>query len=450
MNIVILAAGRGKRMHSNLPKVLHPLGGRPLLRHVIETARLLNPDRLIVVYGHGGAQVRSAITDQDICWVEQAEQLGTGHALAQTLPYLSPASTTLVLYGDVPLIAENTLRRLLHAAADGMAVLTVNLDNPQGYGRMVRDPRGGICSIVEEKDASPEQRQISEINTGVMVLPTARLAGWLSSLENKNAQAEYYLTDVVQKAVAESVQVSSAQPEAKWEVSGVNDKLQLAELERTLQSNTAHGLMLAGVTLADPTRIDIRGCLSHGKDVSIDIGCIFEGNVELGDGVMIGPYCVLKNVKVEAGARIAAYSHLEGAQVGASAIVGPYARLRPGARLGAETHVGNFVEVKNAVLGAYSKANHLAYIGDAEIGERVNVGAGVITCNYDGANKWKTCIEDDVFVGSDAQLVAPVRIAKGATIGAGTTVTKDVPGGSLVVSRAKQTVVLDWQRPKKN
>ena len=449
MNIVILAAGQGKRMHSSLPKVLHPLAGKPLARHVIDTARCLSPERLIVVYGHGGDAVPAALAAPDIAWAEQAQQLGTGHAVAQALPHLGPAAQTLVLYGDVPLTRASTLKRLLQAGRDGLAILTVDLAEPSGYGRIVRDEAGRVRRIVEQKDATEAEKAIREINTGIMVMPTARLADWLGRLKNDNAQGEYYLTDIVALAVAEGLPVRTAQPDGEWEVLGVNSKVQLAELERQHQRNLADDLLLAGVRLADPARIDIRGELSHGRDVSIDVGCVFEGRVELGDAVEVGPYCLLKNVKVGPGTRIAAFCHFEDAVIGPDGALGPYARLRPGTELGPEVHVGNFVEIKKSVIGAQSKANHLAYIGDAEIGQRVNVGAGTITCNYDGANKFVTVIEDDVFIGSDSQLVAPVRVGRGATLGAGTTLVKDAPPGTLTLARARQTTLAGWQRPQK-
>ena len=449
MNIVILAAGQGKRMHSSLPKVLHPVAGKALAQHVIDTARSLNPEKLVVVYGHGGDVVRSTLAADDICWAEQAQQLGTGHAVAQAVPLLGRAAQTLVLYGDVPLTSAATLKRLLAAGEGGLAILTVDLADPTGYGRIVRDAAGQVQRIVEQKDASEAEKAIREINTGIMAVPTARLGAWLASLKNDNAQGEYYLTDIVSLAVAEGLPVRTAQPEGEWEVLGVNSKVQLAELERQHQRNLADGLLVAGVRLADPARIDIRGELKHGRDVAIDVGCVFEGTVELGDAVEVGPYCVLKNVKVGAGTRIAAFCHFEDAVIGPDGILGPYARLRPGAELGPEVHIGNFVEVKKSKIGAQSKANHLAYIGDAEIGQRVNVGAGTITCNYDGVNKHKTIIEDDAFIGSDSQLVAPVTVGRGATLGAGTTLTKDAPPDALTVSRAKQLTLSSWQRPVK-
>ncbi len=449
MNIVILAAGQGKRMYSKLPKVLHPLAGKALVQHVIDTARSLQPQKLIVVYGHGGDVVRQALSTPDIHWAEQAQQLGTGHAVAQAVPQLTESGVTLVLYGDVPLTRADTLERLLLAAKNSLAILTVNLPDPTGYGRIVRDATGGVQCIVEEKDASAEQKKICEVNTGIMAMPTARLREWLGMLRNDNAQGEYYLTDIVALAVAEGLPIKTAQPCDEWEVLGVNSKVQLAELERQHQRNLAKQLLVAGVRLADPERIDIRGQLSHGQDVAIDVGCVFEGQVHLEEGVEVGPYCVLKNVHVGAGTRIAAFCHFEDAVIGPNGVLGPYARLRPQTELGAGVHIGNFVEVKKSKIAANSKANHLAYIGDAEIGERVNVGAGTITCNYDGANKHKTIIEDDVFIGSDTQLVAPVKVGRGATLGAGTTLTKDAPPDALTVSRTRQSTVSSWSKPKK-
>ncbi|WP_434632474.1 bifunctional UDP-N-acetylglucosamine diphosphorylase/glucosamine-1-phosphate N-acetyltransferase GlmU [Chromobacterium sp. CV08] len=449
LSIVILAAGKGKRMYSSMPKVLHPIGGEPMLARVIRTARALNPSRLVVVYGHGGEQVRARIQDADIVWAEQAEQLGTGHALKMALPHLPADGKTLVLYGDVPLTKASTLQKLVDAAGQGMAVLTDVLADATGYGRMVRGADGKLKAIVEHKDCTPEQLAIREINTGMMALPNARLAGWLSALNNGNAQGEYYLTDVLELAVNDGVAVDSASVDASWEASGVNNKLQLAELERILQLGQARALLEAGVTLADPARIDIRGELKHGMDVSIDVGCVFEGRVELGDNVEIGAHCVLKNVRVAAGSKIAPFSHLEDAVVGEACRIGPYARLRPGAELAGHVHIGNFVEVKKSVIGEGSKVNHLTYIGDAEIGRKVNVGAGSVTCNYDGVNKSRTVIGDNVFVGSGTLMVAPVTLESDATIGAGSVISKDAPAGALTVARARQVTVAGWKRPQK-
>ena len=448
MNVVILAAGLGKRMHSDLPKVLHPLAGKPLLAHVLATARSLKPGVICVVYGHGGERVRSALDQADLIWARQEPQLGTGHALAQALPHLNPKAATLVLYGDVPLIRAETLTALCHAAGKGLALLTMELDDPSGYGRIIRS-RGTVRRIVEEKDATAAERMLREINTGIMVLPSGRLKAWLAGLNNKNAQKEYYLTDVVAAAVADKVPVSSARPGAVWETLGVNSKTQLAEIERIFQRGVAVELMQRGVTLSDPARIDVRGDLACARDVAIDVNCVFEGEVALGEGVSVGANCVLRDVKVAAGTRIEPFCHLDQADIGARCRIGPYARLRPGATLAEEVHVGNFVEVKASRIAARSKANHLAYIGDTSVGQDVNIGAGTITCNYDGVNKHRTIIEDDVFIGSDTQLVAPVRVGKGATLGAGTTLTKDAPAGALTVSRAKQVTIADWKRPVK-
>jgi bifunctional UDP-N-acetylglucosamine pyrophosphorylase/glucosamine-1-phosphate N-acetyltransferase len=448
MNVVILAAGLGKRMQSDLPKVLHPLAGRPLLAHVVATARSLDPGLICVVYGYGGERVRAALGQDDLVWAKQEPQLGTGHALAQALPYLDPKVHTLVLYGDVPLIRADTLRSLCKAAGKGLALLTVELDDPHGYGRIIRS-RGAIRRIVEEKDATKTERALREINTGIMVLPTARLKTWLAGLRNKNAQKEYYLTDVIAAAVADKVPVNSTQPGAVCETLGVNSKAQLAELERTLQRGLAAALMRDGVTLADPARIDVRGNLACERDVDIDVNCVFEGEVVLAAGVSVGANCVLRNVKVAAGTRIEPFCHLQEADIGARCRIGPYARLRPGTTLAEEVHIGNFVEVKASQIAARSKANHLAYVGDTSVGSDVNIGAGTITCNYDGANKHRTVIEDDVHIGSDTQLVAPVRVGKGATLGAGTTLTKDAPGGALTISRARQITISGWKRPVK-
>ena len=464
MNIVILAAGQGKRMRSDLPKVLHPLAGRPLLAHVLAAAHALKPEAICVIYGHGGSAVPNyfekpatpaaqATQEEHVAWARQEPQLGTGHAVMQAVPHLKDAEQTLVLYGDVPLTRVDSLRRLAIAAANngkpGIGILTVDLDDPTGYGRIVRDPLGRIVRIVEQKDASPAERAITEVNTGIMVLPTKRLRHWLDQLGNDNAQKEYYLTDVVALAVADGVPINSAKPDHVWETLGVNSRAQLAELERTHQHNLAHQLLEDGVSLADPARIDIRGTLAAGKDCSIDVNCVFEGDVALGDGVSIGPNCVLKNVSVAAGTRIEAFCHLDDAEIGERCKIGPYARLRPGAALGVDVHIGNFVEVKASTLGDGSKANHLSYVGDATVGKDVNIGAGTITCNYDGANKHRTIIEDDVHIGSDTQLVAPVTIGRGSTTAAGATVYKDVPPGGLVLTRAEQVFKPGWQRPKK-
>jgi len=448
VNVVILAAGQGTRMRSELPKVLHRLAGRPLLDYVLDSARALGAARIAVVYGYGGEAVREAIGDETLAWVKQEPQRGTGHALQQALPVLAGSAQTLVLYGDIPLTRTETLHRLIGAAGDGVAMLSVELDDPTGYGRVVREG-GLVARIVEERDATPAERAIREVNTGIVVLPTKHLARWLSSLRDDNAQREYYLTDVIALAVKEGVRVQALQPAAAWETLGVNSKAQLAELERVHRRLAAERLLEAGVSLADPARIDVRGRLECGRDVSIDVNCVFEGEVALGDRVSVGAHCVLRNVRIDADTRIEPFCHLEDSSIGQRCRVGPFARFRPGARLAEQVHIGNFVEVKASVIGAGSKANHLSYIGDTEIGRNVNVGAGTITCNYDGANKHRTIIEDDVFIGSDTQLVAPVRVGRGATLAAGTTLTEDAPPGQLTISRARQISIPGWQRPKK-
>ena len=449
MNVVILAAGMGKRMRSDLPKVLHRLSDKTLLGHVIDTARALKPSRIVVIYGHGGQLVPVTLASPDLLWAKQEPQLGTGHAVQQAVPQLDLEAPTLVLYGDVPLTRVATLEALLSVAGkDKLAVLTVDVADPSGYGRMLRKD-GSLVGIVEQKDASAEQLKITEINTGIMVIPTKRMVDWLAGLKNNNAQGEFYLTDVVACAARDGVSITHAQPADEWETLGVNSKVQLAELERIHQLNQARALLEGGVMLADPARIDIRGVLTYGKDVEIDVGCVFEGNVSLGDGVKVGPYCVIKNASIGAGTQLHAYCHIEKAEVGQKAHIGPYARLRPDTVLGDDTHIGNFVELKNTKMAAHSKANHLAYIGDAVVGQRVNIGAGTITCNYDGANKYITTIEDDAFIGSDSQLVAPVTVGAGATLGAGTTLTKDAPAGQLTVSRVRQTSIDTYKRPVK-
>ncbi len=451
MNIVVLAAGQGSRMRSEIPKVLHRLGGRPLLAYVLDTARALDSKNINVVYGYGGETVPKGMQTEGhgVTWVKQDQQMGTGHALMQALPHLDERMPTLVLYGDVPLIGVDTLRKLAAASGDdGLGILTVNLENPSGYGRIVRNA-GNIVGIVEEKDANESERMITEVNTGIMIAPTSRLNIWLSRLSDDNSQREYYLTDVVAMAAKEGVEIGSAQPANSWETSGVNSKAQLAELERLRRSQEAQMLMDKGVTLLDPARIDIRGKLTCGRDCEIDVNCVFEGDVVLADRVSIGPNCILRDVNVASGTRIEAFCHLDGAQIGANCRIGPYARLRPGTFLAKEVHIGNFVEVKASNIGEGSKANHLSYVGDSDVGRNVNVGAGTITCNYDGVNKHRTVIEDDVFIGSDTQLVAPVRVGKGATIGAGTTLTQDAPAGRLTLSRPRQTTIANWLRPEK-
>ena len=451
LNVVILAAGLGKRMHSTLPKVLHPLAGKPLISHVLATARTLLPGKICVVYGYGGELVPQVINDDELIWVKQDPQMGTGHALLQTLPHLDSNGVTLVLYGDVPLTSVETLKKLIATSAESiLALLTLELDDPSGYGRIVRNSEGnGVIAIVEEKDARKSEHQICEINTGIMVVPNQFLHNWLPKLENKNSQKEYYLTDIVKMAVTDGVKVDATHPEHAWETLGINSKVQLAALERIYQDETAGRLLDQGVTLSDPSRIDIRGQLFCGSDVSIDINCIFEGAVQLGDGVRVGANCILKNTKIQAGTQIAPFSLIEDAEIGKDCRIGPYARIRPGTHLSDEVHIGNFVEIKNSSISTGSKANHLSYIGDSIVGKNVNIGAGTITCNYDGANKHQTIIEDNVFIGSDTQLIAPVTVAKGATIGAGSTITKTAPPESLTLSRAKQMSISNWKRPVK-
>ena len=466
MNIVILAAGQGKRMKSALPKVLQTLAGKPLLQHVLTTALFLQGKQAktgpIVVVGHGAADVKEFIANASqedpsfgkVATVLQAEQKGTGHALLQALSKLDVQEPTLVLYGDVPLTSKKTLAKLAKLA-DGvrgqdsaLALLTQDLANPTGYGRIVRDADGSVREIVEEKDATPAQKAIKEINTGIMVLPTNALKRWLKALRSSNSQGEYYLTDVIAMAVKDGVPIRTTQADYEFETIGVNSRDQLASLERTHQLNIANQLMDAGVSLADPARIDVRGTLECGTDVFIDVGCVFEGCVTLAVGTKIGPYCVIRNSVIGKNVSINAFSHVDGAKVGNHSVIGPYARLRPGSDLANDVHIGNFVEVKNSKIAANSKANHLTYVGDSIVGSRVNIGAGTITCNYDGVNKHQTIIEDDVFIGSDTQLVAPVRVGRGATLGAGTTLTKDAPPNQLTVSRAKQ-ISIPWQRPVK-
>lgn len=448
LNIVILAAGKGTRMYSDKPKVLHALAGKPLVQHVLDCATELQPHQVCVVYGHGGEAVPKAMHQYAASFVIQEPQLGTGHAVQQTMPHLDDDSLTMVLYGDVPLIQAETLQRM-QQAGDGLVLLTVNLAAPTGYGRIVRNIKGDVLSIVEEKDASSEQRKICEVNTGILLSPTKLLRSWLANLQNNNSQGEFYLTDIVSMAVQQSVEVRTVQPAHEWEIQGINSKTQLAVLERTWQQVEADKLLAKGVTLADPARIDVRGNLTCGRDVEIDVGCIFEGVVNLGDMVRVGAYSIIKNASVAQGTRILSYSHIDGSEVGANCHVGPYARLRPGTKLHDDAHVGNFVEIKNSEIGQGSKANHLSYIGDSTVGSRVNIGAGTITCNYDGANKHRTIIEDDAFIGSDTQLVAPVRVGKGATIGAGSTITRDTPYGELTLSRSKQVSISGWKRPTK-
>ncbi|EXB35484.1 UDP-N-acetylglucosamine diphosphorylase/glucosamine-1-phosphate N-acetyltransferase [Acinetobacter sp. 263903-1] len=436
-------------MRSHLPKVLQPLAGRPLLGHVIETAKKLQAENIITIYGHGGQLVQDAFVEEKIQWVEQAEQLGTGHAVQMTLPVLPKEGISLILYGDVPLVRQQTLEQLLEASREtGIGMITLTVDNPAGYGRIVRES-GKIQAIVEHKDASDEQRLINEINTGIYCVSNAKLHQWLPQLSNDNVQGEYYLTDIVAMAVADGLEIASIQPELAFEVEGINDRLQLSALERDFQQQQAKDLMQQGVHLIDPSRFDLRGTLKAGQDVRIDINVIIEGDCELGDFVEIGAGCVLKNTKIAAGTKVQPYSVFENAVVGENTQIGPFARLRPGAKLGNDVHIGNFVEVKNTSIGTGSKANHFTYLGDAEVGENSNIGAGTITCNYDGANKHKTIIGNEAFVGSNSSLVAPVRIGNGATVGAGSVITRDVEDYSLAFERAKQLSKENYQRPQK-
>ncbi|WP_229008246.1 bifunctional UDP-N-acetylglucosamine diphosphorylase/glucosamine-1-phosphate N-acetyltransferase GlmU [Methylophilus sp. Leaf408] len=450
LNIIILAAGKGTRMRSDLPKVLHAIGGKPILHHVIDAARKLDPKKIIVVYGFGGEQVQQQTLGEDLNWVLQAEQLGTGHAVQQALPLLADNGSTLILLGDVPLVDVDACREMLQQAGQHLVVQTFIKDDPTGYGRIVRNADEQVLAIVEHKDASEAQRAIQEVNTGIMAMPNAQLKSWLSQISNHNAQKEYYLTDIISLSVKEGRTVLPQVVADAWSVTGINSKLDLHDIEREFQSRKARALMTHGVTLLDAKRIDIRGNLTCGRDVIIDVNCIFEGDVTVEDGVHIGPNCVIKQATIAKGTKLAAFTHIEDATVGAESSVGPFARLRPGTKLSEKTHIGNFVELKNALVGIGSKINHLSYVGDAEVGANVNIGAGVITCNYDGANKHKTIIEDDVFVGSDTQLVAPVTVEKGATIAAGSTITKNVPADSLTLCRAReQRSIQGWKRPQK-
>jgi bifunctional UDP-N-acetylglucosamine pyrophosphorylase/glucosamine-1-phosphate N-acetyltransferase len=448
-SVIILAAGKGTRMRSSLPKVLQPLAGRPLLGHVIETAKKLQADNIITIYGHGGNLVQNEFAHEHVQWVEQAEQLGTGHAVKVTLPVLPKDGQALILSGDVPCISQQTLQKLLDAAQHtGIGLVTLTLPDASGYGRIVRE-NGKIQAIVEHKDASDEQRQIKEINTGIYCVSNAKLHEWLPNLSNSNAQGEYYLTDIVAMAIADGLEVASVEPERAFEVEGVNDRVQLAALEREFQTYQAKLLMQQGVHLIDPSRFDLRGQLTVGQDVRIDINVIIEGDCAFGDNVEIGAGCVIKNTTIAAGTKVQPYSVFDSAIVGENAQIGPFSRLRPGAKLADEVHIGNFVEVKNSSIGLGSKANHFTYLGDAEVGAGSNIGAGTITCNYDGANKFKTIIGDATFIGSNSSLVAPVKIGNGATVGAGSTITRDVADNCLAVERSKQFVKEDYPRPQK-
>lgn len=449
LNIVILAAGKGTRMYSQKPKVLHEIGGETMLGRVIDTAAALNPQNICVVIGHGKEQVLDTVK-RDVVWVEQTEQLGTGHAVKTALPHLSAEGRTLVLYGDVPLIDVETLKTLLEAAGDEVGLLTDVPTAPTGLGRIIRDGSGSVTAIVEEKDASAAQKAVKETNTGILVLPNAKLENWLNSLSSNNAQGEYYLTDLIAKAVADGIKVHPVRVRASHLAAGVNNKRQLAELERIFQTEQAQELLKAGVTLRDPARFDLRGRLKHGQDVVIDVNCIFEGEVEIGDNVEIGANCVIKNAKIGANSKIAPFSHLESCEVGENNRIGPYARLRPQAKLANDVHVGNFVEIKNAAIGKGTKANHLTYIGDAEVGSKTNFGAGTIIANYDGVHKHKTVIGDEVRIGSNCVLVAPVTLGNKVTTGAGSTITRNIEDNKLALARARQTVIEGWVRPEKD
>lgn len=450
LSTIILAAGQGTRMKSSLPKVLHPLAGRSLLEHVYVSARRLDVRQIHVVYGFGGDQIQDALAHLDAKWAEQAEQLGTGHAVAQAIDAVPDEDNVLILYGDVPLITSETLEELVAAASDtGFSLLTSILDNPKGYGRIIRDENGSITSIVEEKDATEEQRQVREINTGMMTVQAGRLKTWLDNLGNDNVQGEYYLTDVIAMATAEGTRINSVSPRSVMEIQGVNNRQQLAEVERYYQIVQASHLMMQGVTMMDPQRFDLRGELEIGRDITIDINVLIEGSVSIGDNVTIGPNCVIRDADIGDNVNIQANCVIDNAVVGGRCKIGPFARIRPETRLAEDVHIGNFVEIKKSSIDQGSKVNHLSYVGDSEIGKKSNIGAGTITCNYDGANKHKTIIGNDVFVGSDTQLVAPVRIGDGVTIGAGTTVTEDVKKNLLTLSRAKQITISNWQRPQK-
>lgn len=448
LNIVILAAGKGTRMNSAKPKVLHDLAGKSLLQHVIACARQLNPQKIIVIYGYGGQAVPQALIQENIIWVEQAEQLGTGHAVQQAASHLDSDATTLILLGDVPLVSVESCRKLLHKTQE-LGLLTVNKADPTGYGRIIRSQSGEPAEIVEHKDASAQQREISEVNTGIIAAANTNLLAWLNRLGNNNAQGEYYLTDIVAMAVKDGLNVATEIVQDESQVAGVNSKHDLAGLERVYQLRQATRLMQAGATLLDPFRIDVRGELKVGQDVEIDVGCIFEGKVELGDGVKVGAYCIVRDSSVGANTTVLPFTHMQQVTIANDCHIGPYARLRPGTELSADTHIGNFVEVKNSQVGVGSKINHLSYVGDTTVGKKVNIGAGTITCNYDGANKFRTVIGDGAFIGSDSQLVAPVTIGENATIGAGSTITKDAPADELTISRGRQTTIKGWKRPQK-
>lgn len=449
LNIVILAAGKGTRMYSSLPKVLHTIGDKTILGHVIDCAKALTPQKLIVVVGFGHELIKTHFANESIIWVNQTEQLGTGHAVKQALTHLDHNADTLILLGDVPLVSHSVCENLLSMVNNGLAILSVHKENPAGYGRIIRQ-NNAVTAIIEHKDATEDERLITEVNTGIMAVTNAHLNHWISKLNNNNSQGEYYLTDIVSLAVADNNPVVAHSIDDEWAVTGINNKTDLSQIERVYQQRVAQVLLQQGVTLKDPSRIDVRGSLACGRDVEIDVNCVFEGKVVLGDGVNIAANCIIKNAHIEANTHIAAFTHIDDAHIGEDSRVGPYARLRPGTTLKNETHIGNFVELKNTQVDHGSKVNHLSYIGDTSIGKNVNVGAGVITCNYDGANKFKTTIEDGAFIGSDSQLVAPVTIGKNATIAAGSTITRDAPADALTFCRAKeQKTIVDWKRPVK-
>jgi bifunctional UDP-N-acetylglucosamine pyrophosphorylase/glucosamine-1-phosphate N-acetyltransferase len=450
LSVVILAAGQGKRMKSDLPKVLQPLAGRPLLKHVIDTARSFEPTATYVVYGHGGDQVRDVLKDEQVSWTLQAERLGTGHAVLQAMPQIPDDHVVLVLYGDVPLISHATLAELLTLSGPKqISLLTMMMDDPTGYGRVIRTGRGQVQKVVEQKDASRKELEVRECNTGVLAAPAKLMLKWLKALKNDNAQGEYYLTDVVAMAVKDKIAVNPLVATSSVEVLGVNDKVQLAEVETAYRRTITRELMLAGVTMADPARVDVRGPVLHGTDVCVDVNVVFEGNVKLGNRVRIGPNTVIRNSEIGDDTEVFGFCVIDGTVIGPKCNIGPFARFRPTSKLGQGVHIGNFVEVKNSQLGTDSKANHLAYVGDAQVGDRVNIGAGTIIANYDGANKHRTTIENDVHTGSNSVLVAPITVGAGATIAAGSTVAKEVPGGKLTVARGRQVVIEDWQRPAK-
>jgi bifunctional UDP-N-acetylglucosamine pyrophosphorylase / glucosamine-1-phosphate N-acetyltransferase len=450
LSIIILAAGLGKRMHSDIPKVLHRIADKPIIRHVVDSASALQADSIHIVYGHGGTQVRETLADTDVFWVEQAQQLGTGHAVAQAMPQIADDAMVLVVYGDVPLIRVETLQTLSSQVdSQSLGVLTVELEQPQGYGRIVRNSDGQVECIVEEKDATASQKEIQEINTGILIAPAAHLRRWLASLNNNNAKGEYYLTDIIAQAVQENLPIHTTHPVDVHEVLGINDRVQLSTLERYYQTQQVNQLMLAGATVCDPARLDIRGTVKTGRDVSIDINVILEGEITLGNRVKIGPHTVIRNAIIADDVEILSHCVIENVVIGKQCRIGPFARLRPDTVLAEQVHIGNFVELKKSTVAQGSKINHLSYIGDSEVGSEVNIGAGTITCNYDGANKYKTIIGDKAFIGSDSQLVAPVTVGAGATIGAGSTITKNTPPDALTLTRTPQKTLSGWKRPRK-